>query len=308
MVVGAPARTPPRRTQRWRWLVVFGGGLALWIIAVLTVAVTGNPNLVPTVILLGSFLVPVTAVVWNFDHEADSVLSGQRVVYAFIAGGVLGTVAASLLEVWLVQDGVATYLGVGLIEELVKLAALVVFSLGLSAYTTRDGIVLGAAVGFGFAALESGGYAFTALFTGPGGASLASLVGTEVLRGLLAPLGHGLWTAILGGVLFHAASRRGRLGLTWGLVGTYLLVSVLHGLWDSMHGIAIVLTMLLSATPAQLSRLDHSALPTVTTAQVALFVLFEFGGMVVVSLVGIAVLYATWRRVTRESRAAAAAG
>src|SRR5439155_9391583 len=44
MVVGAPARTPPRRTQRWRWLIVFGGGLALWIIAVLTVAVTGNPN------------------------------------------------------------------------------------------------------------------------------------------------------------------------------------------------------------------------------------------------------------------------
>src|SRR5438105_10031058 len=160
-----------RQAQRWRWLGVFAGGLALWALAAITTALTGNPTLVPTVIMLGSFLVPVTAVVWNFDHEADSALSGQRVVYAFIAGGVLGSVAASLLESWLLQDGVLTYLGVGLIEELVKLAALVIFSLGLTAYTTRDGVVLGAAVGFGFAALETSGYAFAALFTARCGAS-----------------------------------------------------------------------------------------------------------------------------------------
>ncbi len=54
---------------------------------------------------------------------------------------------------------------------------------------------LGAAVGFGFAAFESAGYAFNALFTASG-LSLPNLVETEVLRGVLAPLGHGLWTAI----------------------------------------------------------------------------------------------------------------
>ena len=145
MVVRAGPGGQARRSQRWRWLVVFGGGLALWVLAVITIAATGNPTVVPTVILLGSFLVPVTAVVWNFDHEADSALSGQRVAYAFIAGGVLGTIAASLLESWLAQDGVLTYLGVGLIEEFVKLTALVAFSLGLATYTTRDGLVLGAA-------------------------------------------------------------------------------------------------------------------------------------------------------------------
>jgi RsiW-degrading membrane proteinase PrsW (M82 family) len=280
---------------------VFAGGLVLWALSVVATGVTGNPNLVPTVILLGSFLVPVTAVVWNFDHEADSALSGQRVVYAFIAGGVLGSVASSLLESWLLQDVALTYLGVGLIEELVKLAALVIFSVGLATYTTRDGVVLGAAVGFGFAALETSGYAFVALFTNRGGASLASLIGTEVLRGLLAPIGHGLWTAILGGVLFHAASGRGRLRLTWGLAGAYVGVSVLHALWDSMHGIAIAITVLLTATQQQLSQMANGAVPTVTAAQVALFTLFEFGGMVVVGLVGIAVLFAIWRSWVRGS-------
>ena len=101
---------------------------------------------------------------------------------------------------------------VGLIEEAVKLAALWLLARRLPRYTMRDGIVLGATVGFGFAAFESAGYAFNALFT-DSGLSLINVVETEVLRGILTPVGHGLWTAILGGALFGAAARRGRLRL-----------------------------------------------------------------------------------------------
>jgi protease PrsW len=57
----------------------------------------------------------------------------------------------------------------------------------------RDGIILGAVVGLGFAALENAGYAFNALFTVEG-LSLRGLVETEVLRGVLTPVGHGVWT------------------------------------------------------------------------------------------------------------------
>lgn len=279
----------------WRWLAVFGVGLALWIAAAVTTELTQNPNLIPTVVLLGSFLVPVTAVVWNFDHEADSALSAQRVLYAFVVGGVLGVLGASVLEGWLVQDSVLTYLGVGLVEELVKLVALVVMSWGLTRFTTRDGIVLGAAVGFGFAALESSGYALSALFTS-GGASLSAVVGTQVMRGVLSPVGHGLWGAILGGVLFHTAERGGRLRLTWGLTAAFLLNSVLHALWDSMRGIALVLTMLLSATPQQLQLIEQGTAPQPQGVQLGLFLLFEFGGMAVVAAIGIGALLVVWLR------------
>jgi hypothetical protein len=71
--------------------------------------------------------------------------------------------------------------------------------------------VLGAAVGFGFAALESSGYALNALIVREGRTvvfSLGGLVTTELLRGILAPVGHGLWTALLGGVLFAASRER----------------------------------------------------------------------------------------------------
>jgi RsiW-degrading membrane proteinase PrsW (M82 family) len=56
--------------------------------------------------------------------------------------------------------------------------------------------VLGTTVGFGFAALESSGYALAAMIVREDHTltlSLGSLIFTELLRGLLAPAGHGLW-------------------------------------------------------------------------------------------------------------------
>src|SRR6202035_1439291 len=199
--------------QTWapRWWAVFLIGLALWVAAVGSVFVTGDLIVLPTVFLLGSFLVPVTAVVWYLDHNSSPALSPRRIVSAFLIAGVLGILAASFLEFWLVYGpGLRGNLKVGLIEEFVKGAAILALALGLRSYTMRDGMVLGAAVGFGFAALESSGYALASLFVVQGGhlsLSLSSVVFTELVRGVLAPFGHGLWSAILGGVIFHAARK-----------------------------------------------------------------------------------------------------
>src|SRR5687767_14930768 len=91
----------------------------------------------------------------------------------------------------------------------------------------RYGMVLGATVGLGFAAFESAGYAFNALFT-TNGLSLLAVVETEVLRGILTPIGHGVWTAILGGALLAAASRRWRPRAIAFLLGWYLVIALLH--------------------------------------------------------------------------------
>jgi len=224
--------------QAWapRWWVVLLIGLALWGAAVGSVFVTGDLIVLPTVFLLGSFLVPVTAVVWYLDHDPDPVLSPRRILSAFLIAGVLGLLAAAFLEYWLVYGpGLRGNLKVGLIEEFVKGVAIVVLALGLRSYTTRAGMALGAAVGFGFAALESSGYALAALFVVQGQhltLSLSSVVFTELIRGVLAPFGHGLWSAILGGVIFHAAARKGQLRPAWSILVAYLGVSLLHGAFD----------------------------------------------------------------------------
>jgi RsiW-degrading membrane proteinase PrsW (M82 family) len=271
---------------------------------VLTVAVTlatGNPNLIPTLVLLGSFLVPFTFVVWAYGRRHSGEVTTELLFSTFVTGGVLGVLAASLLESYLLHPSPGLFLGVGLIEEAAKLAVLAFLSRHLHHKYARDGLILGASVGFGFAAFESAGYAFTALFT-ERGLSLMQVVQTELLRGLLAPVGHGLWTAILGGVLFSASGRR-HFAFTPRLLLAYLGVSVLHALWDSMHSIALLLTLVLTGTPYQYSLLERGYEPAPTADQTHLFTLLSWGGLILVSLVGIGWLLAVRRHADREARA-----
>jgi protease PrsW len=293
-------RTETKSNGWWSrrpWLRMFLGGLGLWVATVVVTFATSNANLVPTIILLGSFLVPVAFVSYAFGH-ADQVVTAQRIFTAFVYGGVLGVLGASVLEAaFLRQPSGPAYVGVGLIEEAVKLAALWLLARRLPRYTMRDGIVLGAAVGFGFAAFESAGYAFNALFTSSG-LSLLNVVETEVLRGILTPVGHGLWTAILGGALFGVAARRGRLRLSRAVLGSYVLVALLHGLWDASRGIAVWLTLLLTGTQAQWLLIQLGRAPEVTPAQVHLFTILSWGLLALDALLGVLVLRGRWRRAT----------
>ena len=99
------------------WLKIFLIGLALWVAAVIVTGLTLNPNLVPTVVLLGSFLVPVTFVFWAFARRDTGEIDAPLILNTFITGGVLGVLAASLLETYLLHPSPWMFLGVGLIEK-----------------------------------------------------------------------------------------------------------------------------------------------------------------------------------------------
>jgi protease PrsW len=292
------AATPT--TRKRTWLRVFLTGLVLWVLTVVVTLFTGNPNLIPTLVLLGSFLVPVTFVLWAFGRRHTGEVTAELLFSTFVTGGILGVLAASLLETYLLHPSPVFFLGVGLIEEAAKLSALAFLTRRLSHKYAVDGLVLGASVGFGFAAFESAGYAFTALFTEQG-LSLMQLVQTELLRGLLAPLGHGLWTAILGGVLFSASGRR-HFALTRRLLFSYLGVAVLHALWDSMHSIALLVTLVLTGTPYQYSLLEKGYQPTPTADQTHLFTVLSWGGLILISLIALLWLRSVARHADREQR------
>ncbi|MGI5284982.1 PrsW family intramembrane metalloprotease [Nonomuraea polychroma] len=276
------------------WLRIFLVGLTLWAATVVVTAWTENSNLVPTVVLFGSFLVPVTFVVWAYGRDRSPRVTVEMMFKAFVVGGVLGVLGASLLESWLIRPSIVMYVLVGLIEEGVKLAALIFVTRHMKTRTTMDGVILGATVGFGFAAFESAGYAFNALFTAKG-LSLSQLVETEVLRGILAPVGHGLWTAIAGGALFAA---RGRF--TVPVVLTYLGVSLLHALWDSMTAIAIAITLVLTGRPWQFELLRIGRVPRVTAWQVHVFTVLNWAGLVTISLIALVWLWTTVRSGRRQ--------
>ncbi|GAA3231979.1 PrsW family intramembrane metalloprotease [Actinocorallia longicatena] len=91
-----------------------------------------------------------------------------------------------------------------------------------------DGIVYAAMVALGFAMMENISYYMQAL-DGPGG--VKSLESVFVLRGLISPFGHPLFTAMTGlGVAYAANHRTGRTAaLILGLLGAMLL----HGMWNA---------------------------------------------------------------------------
>lgn len=266
--------------------------------SVAVTAITQNFNMIPTVVLLGSFLVPVTGVLWYLDHYEKRALSDREVLNAFLVGGVLGVLGASLLESWLLTGGPLVYVGVGLIEEGAKLVALIVVARRVLHHDVRDGVVLGAAVGFGFAALESSGYALTALFasaSSSGHLSLRALVETELVRGVLAPVGHGVWTAILGGALFREA-HDGRPRVTRAVLLTYLGVSLLHAAWDSMQGLALIITSVVTAAPVRAVTTAQGTMLVPTSQQVHVFTLVEVAGFLVLAAVAVAWAHRVWKR------------
>ncbi|GHH41800.1 PrsW family intramembrane metalloprotease [Streptomyces candidus] len=296
----APPRpaAPDSAPRPGLWRRCLFGGLALWILAAVVTYATRNTTLLPTLILLGSFLVPLVFVLWAYERHGRDLGLGL-IAGCFVTGGILGVLGASVMESYLLRPSWWMFIGVGLIEELAKLLALVfVVRRHRQLRGLRAGLVLGAAVGFGFAAFESAGYAFNSVVT-LRGLDLRALLETEVLRGLLAPFGHGLWTAIAGGALLGFRSPDGRFRFSGPVLGTYLGVSLLHALWDSMHGLAIwIVARLAPADDLQRSLFAQGHIPEPTAAQQHLFTLFSVGGLILVSLVGVAWL-ATLARSSR---------
>jgi RsiW-degrading membrane proteinase PrsW (M82 family) len=227
---------PPIKHRSLRILLT---GLGLFLITTIVLFLTGNPNLYPTVILVGNFLVPVTFVVFLYDHRHYSTLSLETVATSFCIGGILGVLGAAVLESLLLpvpsnpNQGLpfTSALLVGLIEEGCKIVVVMLMARRMDHTSGMDGLLLGGAVGMGFAAFESTGYAFTVFLASHGQVTI-SIVET-IIRGLVAPFGHGLWTGILGAVLFRA-SQPHRFRITGSVIIAYLFVSLLHGLWDGL--------------------------------------------------------------------------
>lgn len=249
------AITPPSAagtTRAHAWFQVLIAGIVLFFLGVFILVLTGNPNLIPAIIMVGNFTVPVAYVTFFYQRQHLSQLTLADLGKAFILGGLLGGFAASLIEpLVLLNLSFLSAFEVGLIEELVKIIGVLLVARHTRHNSELDGLLLGAAAGMGFAALESTGYSFVAFLSSQG--SLSATVTIILLRGLLAPVGHGTWTAILASVLFRE-SRPNHFRIDRSLVAAYLGVSILHGLWDGLppllamfvtHGIDLVIAQVI---------------------------------------------------------------
>jgi len=219
-----------RRLKIWQQVLLITAGL--YVVSLVILAATDNPNLFPTVVLLGSVAVPVTFVTFLWENRRLTKLSWPEVGLSFLYGGALSILLAGILEpVFIQRLTIGNLFSAAAIEEAAKILVLVYLVRFRRHISEQDGIIFGAAVGMGFAALESTGYSFTAFVETGGSLSLTVLL--TLFRALLSPAGHGTWTAILAGVLF-LESTPFHFRITGKVLLAYLGVTFLHGLWNGL--------------------------------------------------------------------------
>lgn len=225
--------------RRWWWKILLIG-IALYAVVSNVTLANDNILLLPNLFMIGTFLVPIAYVAYLYEDGTLYDVPLSRIALLFFFGGVIGTVVASLLLSRLLVDGGQGLFGsqtlwnallIGFAEEAAKLVVLLPFlAITRKRYgTVMHGIVLGAAAGMGFAAFESMGYAFLALVL-PGG-GIDAMAEVIRLRALLAPLGHGTWTAIIAAAIWRERIA-GRLTFGVNVLVAYVVAALLHTLWD----------------------------------------------------------------------------
>jgi Flp pilus assembly protein CpaB len=222
-----PAVTTQMTMQNLRVLAI---GAVLYWATMKLLASSGNPNFAPTVIMLGAFLIPVAYVTYLYESAALDDLPIPTLALTFFYGGVLGSIAAQLLEQRLVTGAPPiAALAIGFSEEIAKPLGVLWVARRSELTASRYGFILGAAAGMGFAAFETMGYGFTFLIASRG--SLDVLGEVLLTRGLLSPMAHGAWTALVVGVFWREGKR-----LTWGVLLAFTVAVMLHAFWNYASG------------------------------------------------------------------------
>ena len=253
---GLPENTPevhaiePGWPKPWMFVRLLGMSSVLFIGFLTLIQLFDGGNLLPGLIVVGSFAVPLSVLVFFFEVNSPRNVSLYLVIHCLLIGGLISLALTLLFEqtVGRVDQSLfRTFVDpalIGIAEEIGKLLAVFVITYRLPAVRypwILNGMLFGAAVGAGFACFESAGYAFFSLFApdpaNPDvvGPNLSQSINTIVLRGALAPFGHVVWTALAAGALWRVKLAGGldlKMLLSKRVLRMLLIVVLLHALWD----------------------------------------------------------------------------
>ena len=234
--MASPLNRPKRPVFKRAWFQLLAWGLVLFFITERVMVETQNPNFIPTVIMLGAFLVPVVFVAYVYEKSSGSIPLPE-IALCFLVGGILGVLSASVLEYQIrLSLGRLPMLGVGLAEETSKMIFPLVLYWRRRYLSEMQGIAFGVASGMGFAALETMGYGLVSLMASKG--DFGTLQETLFIRGLLSPAGHAAWTGFTCAVLWKSRlDSGGQNRLTMAATGAFALAIVLHALWDALQSV-----------------------------------------------------------------------
>lgn len=210
-----------------------------------------NTLMLPGMMMFGALAMPFATAILFFELNAPRNVSFPRVLTLLCAGGVL-SIFVSLIGFQI--SSLHRYLGApaaGIVEEIGKLVAVVLMMRKGDKLYILNGCLFGAAVGAGFAAFESAGYAFNAFLRALPDKSqegilfaASGMVQSITLRGILAPFGHVAWTGITAGLLWRARAHKSSMFdafLDGKFIRAFFMVVLLHATWNFTAGFGLLI-------------------------------------------------------------------
>src|SRR5699024_5138346 len=133
----------------------------------------------PGLIVIGSFAVPFSLLIFFWEIDAPQNINLYEIaVMVFFRGAASFPSTLILHSIFPVYDlTFSSAIIIGVVEEVGKLAIIIYFINKLNPKYILNGLLIGAAIGAGFAAFESTGYAFAADFLGS-----QSMISVTLLR------------------------------------------------------------------------------------------------------------------------------
>jgi RsiW-degrading membrane proteinase PrsW (M82 family) len=250
MMVGSSRTTPPIELVETGWPKPWMFFRLLILFVVATAALygvwefTGNTPMIPALLIMGAFAVPLSTLVLIFEMNTPRNVSVVLVGKLFVMGGLAALCAVSFEYMTAIAGKVP-----GIVEETAKFAMVLLVVRSARYKYELNGILFGAAVGAGFASFETSFYGLIKAFLptviqglqagGQEGTVISAAVQAMetnlVVRGVLAPFGHVVWTAIAAGAFWRV---KGAQPASLGMLAdprffkAFLIPVAMHTLWD----------------------------------------------------------------------------
>lgn len=253
----------------WLFSRVFLGLALTYIFLYISAYTLGNPNAIPGLIFTGAFAVPFSLLIFFWETNAPRNISIYEVAKMFFIGG-----AASLLATLIIYSVFPVHeldfigaVSVGLIEEVGKLVIIAYFIKKLNTKYILNGLLIGAAIGAGFAAFESAGYALNLGMSFGIDAMLANIFD----RAWLSIGGHVVWSAIAGAALSYvkgAAPFQTEHITNQRFLRLFLVPIILHSIWDmplyALHEFYFLFLVLITIAWIFIFTLIHAGLKQIS--------------------------------------------
>lgn len=239
----------------WLFSRVLLFGVAAWILVSVFTAFQVDYILLGATFIVPAIVVPFVVVTFFWEMNIPRNIAIYDVIKFIVFGGIISAVVCSIINALLNTDSISSEIlsnfSVGVTEELTKLIIVAVILRKADRCWGLNGLLIGAAVGCGFALFETNGYgidafiqSFYKLLQDYGDSysyvelmklAMQTSMSSLISRGVLAICGHVAFSAMYGGALALAKGKQ-KINARHFIDPTFMIAFVssvlIHGFFD----------------------------------------------------------------------------